>query len=82
VATKGLKETLKAARRDASRQVLAQIAAVIESRPELSYKQIAEHFGVGTGLVCQAAKEAGLSRQRGSGSPAFKRQPNQRKGAS
>jgi hypothetical protein len=73
VAAKGLKETLKAARRDASRQVLAQIAAVIESRRNLSYKQIAEHFGCGTGLVCQAAKEAGLSRPRGGASPAFKK---------
>ena len=73
--TQDLKETLKTARKDASRQVLAQIATVIESRPDLSYKQIAEHFGCGTGLVCQAAKEAGLSRPRGSGSPAFKRQP-------
>jgi hypothetical protein len=73
VATKGLKETLKAARRDASRQVLAQIAAVVESRRDLSYKQIAEHFGCGTGLVCQAAKEAGLSRPRGGASPAFRK---------
>ena len=79
--TKGVKESLKAARKDASRQVLAQIAALIESRRDLSYKQIAEHFGCGTGLVCQAAKGAGLSRPRGSGSPAFKRQPNQRNGA-
>ena len=75
MATKGLKETLKAARKDASRQVLAQIAAVIESRSDLSYKQIAEDFGCGTGLVCQAAKESGLSRPRGSASPAFKRPP-------
>ena len=73
MATKGLKETLKAARKDASRQVLAQIAAVIESRSDLSYKQIAEHFGCGTGLVCQAAKESGLSRPRGSASPAFRK---------
>jgi hypothetical protein len=73
VATKGLKESLKAARRDATRQVLTQIAAVIELQPDLSYKEIAEHFGVGTGLVCQAAKEAGLSRPRGSGSPAFRK---------
>jgi hypothetical protein len=72
MATKSLKETLKTARKEASRQVLAQIAAVIESRPDLSYKQIAEYFGCGTGLVCQAAKEAGLGRPRGSGSPAFK----------
>jgi hypothetical protein len=71
--TKGLKETLKKARKDASRQVLAQIATVIETRPDLSYKQIAEHFVCGTGLVCQAAKEAGLSRPRGSGSPAFRK---------
>ena len=71
MATKGLKETLKAARKDASRQVLAQIAAVIESRPDLSYRRIAQQFGCGTGLVCQAAKESGLSRPRGSASPAF-----------
>ncbi len=71
--TKGLKETLKAARRDASREVLAQIAAMIESRPALSYKQIAEHFGCGTGLVCQAARDAGLSRPRGGASPAFRK---------
>lgn len=71
--TKDLKETLKKARKDASRQVLTQIAAVIESRPDLSYKQIADHFGCGTGLVCQAAKEAGLSRPRGSASPAFRK---------
>jgi hypothetical protein len=75
VATKGLKESLKRARKDASRQVLAQIAAVIETRPDLSYKQIAEDFGIGTSLVCQAAKESGLSRPRGSASPAFKRPP-------
>jgi hypothetical protein len=81
MATKSLKETLKKARKDASRQVLAQIAAMVEAHPDLSYKQIAKHFGCGTGLVCQAAKEAGLSRPRGSGSPAFKRQPNQRNGA-
>ena len=73
MATKCLKETLKAARKDASRQVLAQIAAVIESRPDLSYKQIAEDFGIGTSLVCQAANESGLSRPRGSASPAFKK---------
>jgi hypothetical protein len=73
VATKGLKETLKAARKDASRQVLAQIAAVIEARPDLSYKQIAEDFGIGTSLVCQAAKESGLSRPRGGASPAFRK---------
>ena len=73
MATKGLKETLKKARKDACRQVLTQIAAVIESRRDLSYKQIAEHFGCGTGLVCQAAKEAGLSRPRGSASPAFRK---------
>jgi hypothetical protein len=73
VATKGLKETLKQARKDATRQVLAQIAAVIELHPDLSYKTIAAQFGVGTGLVCQAAKEAGLSRPRGSGSPAFRK---------
>jgi hypothetical protein len=69
----GLKETLKQARRDASRQVLAQIAAVIEDRPDLSYRRIGEHFGVGTSLVVQAAKEAGLKRPRGSGSPAFRK---------
>jgi hypothetical protein len=80
MATKGLKETLKEARKDASRQVLTQIAAVIESRPDLSYKQIAKHFGCGTGLVCQAARDAGLSRPRGGASPAF-RKPNQRNGA-
>ena len=68
-----LKESLKEARKDASRQVLAQIAAVIESRPDLSYRQIAEDFGIGTSLVCQAAREAGLSRPRGSGSPAFRK---------
>ena len=73
MATKGLKETLKQARKDASRQVLAQIAAVIESRPDLSYRQIAKDFGIGTSLVVQAAKEAGLKRPRGSGSPAFKK---------
>jgi hypothetical protein len=73
MATKGLKESLKAARKDASRKVLAQIAAVIGSRPDLSYKRIAEHFGCGTGLVCQAAKDAGLSRPRGSASPAFRK---------
>jgi hypothetical protein len=73
MATKSLKESLKEARKDASRQVLAQIAAVIESRPDLSYKQIAEHFGCGTGLVCQAAKDAGLSRPRGGASPAFRK---------
>jgi hypothetical protein len=73
VAAKGLKEMLKAARKDAILQILAQIAALIESRRDLSYKQIAEHFGCGTGLVCQAAKEAGLSRPRGSGSPAFRK---------
>ena len=73
--TKSLKESLKEARKDASRQVLAQIAAVIEAHPDLSYKQIAEHFGCGTSLVCQAAKQAGLSRPRGSASPAFKRPP-------
>ena len=71
--TKSLKESLKEARRDASRQVFAQIAAMIDSRPDLSYKQIAEHFGCGTGLVCQAAKAAGLSRPRGGASPAFRR---------
>jgi len=71
--TKNLRESLKEARKDASRQVLAQIAAVIESRPDLSYTKIAEHFGCGTGLVCQAAREAGLSRPRGSGSPAFRK---------
>jgi hypothetical protein len=73
MATKSLKESLKEARRDASREVLAQIAAVIESRPDLSYKQIAKHFGCGMGLVCQAARDAGLSRPRGSGSPAFRK---------
>ncbi|MGA2856198.1 MAG: hypothetical protein ABSE40_04980 [Candidatus Sulfotelmatobacter sp.] len=73
MAAKGLKEMLKAARKDAILQILAQIAALIESRRDLSYKQIAEHFGCGTGLVCQAAKEAGLSRPRGSGSPAFRK---------
>jgi hypothetical protein len=73
VATKGLKETLKAARKDAARQVLAQIADVVEIRPDLSYRKIAQQFGCGTGLVCQAAKEAGLSRPRGSASPAFRK---------
>jgi hypothetical protein len=71
MATKSLKESLKEARKDASRQVLAQIVVVIESRPDLSYKQIAADFGIGTSLVCQAAKESGLSRPRGSGSPAY-----------
>ena len=65
MATRSLKESLKQARKDASRQVLAQIAAVIETRPDLSYKQIAETFGIGTSLVVQAAKESGLSRPRG-----------------
>jgi hypothetical protein len=73
VVTQDLKETLKTARKDASRQVLAQIATVIESRPDLSYKQIAKHFGCGTGLVCQAARDAGLSRPRGGASPAFRK---------
>ena len=73
MAAKCLKETLKKARKDACRQVLTQIAAVIESRPDLTYKQIAKHFGCGTGLVCQAAKEAGLSRPRGGASPAFRK---------
>jgi len=68
-----LKESLKAARKDAARQVLAEIAAVIETRPDLSYKRIAARFRVGTSLVCQAAREAGLSRPRGGASPAFKR---------
>jgi hypothetical protein len=75
MATRSLKESLNQARKDASRQVLAQIAAVIESRPDLSYRQIAEDFGIGTSLVVQAAKESGLSRPRGSASPAFKRPP-------
>ena len=48
MAAKGLKETLKAARRDASRQVLAQIAAMVEARPDLSYKQIAEQVFLAT----------------------------------
>jgi len=69
------KESLKQARKEASRQVLAQIAAVIESRPDLTYRQIAESFGVGTAMVVQAAKEARLSRPRGSGSPAFRKLP-------
>jgi predicted RNA methylase len=73
VATKGLKETLKVARRDATCQVLAQIAAVVETRTDLSYRKIAQQFGCGTGLVCQAAKQAGLSRPRGSASPAFRK---------
>jgi hypothetical protein len=73
MATKSLKESLKAARKDASRQVLAQIAVLIEERPDMSYRRIAEHFGCGTGLVCQAAAAAGLSRPRGSASPAFKK---------
>ena len=73
MASKSFRESLKQARKDASRQVLAQIAAVIETRPDLSYKQIAEDFGIGTSLVVQAAKESGLSRPRGSASPAFKK---------
>ena len=73
MATKGLKETLKAARKDAARKVLAQIAATVKSRPDLSYKEIATLFGCGTGLVCQAAKESGLSRPRGGASPAFRK---------
>jgi hypothetical protein len=73
VATKSFKESLKAARKDAARKVLAQIAATVESCPDKSYRSIAEHFGCGTGLVCQAAKQAGLRRPSGSGSPAFKR---------
>jgi len=71
--TRGLKETLKAARKDAARQVLSKIAVLIEERPDLSYRRIGERFGVGTSLVCQAAKEAGLSRPRGGGSPAFRK---------
>jgi hypothetical protein len=71
--TKSLKESLKAARKDASRQVLAQIAAMIQSHPDLSYQRIAKHFGCGTGLVCQAAKESALSRPRGGASPAFRK---------
>jgi hypothetical protein len=71
--TKNLKESLKEARKDASRQVLAQIAAVIEIHRDLSYKRIAALFGCGTGLVCQAAKDAGLSRPRGGASPAFRK---------
>ena len=73
IMAKGLKESLKQARKDASRQVLVQIAAVIETRRDLTYKQIAEHFGCGTGLVCQAAKDAGLSRPRGGASPSFRK---------
>jgi hypothetical protein len=73
IMAKGLKESLKRARKDASRQVLAQIAVLIEERPDMSYRRIAEHFGCGTGLVCQAVKEAGLKRPRGSGSPAFRK---------
>lgn len=73
MATKSLKDSLKEARKDASRQVLAQIAAVIQLRRDLSYKQIAEQFGCGTGLVCQAARDAGLSRPRGGASPAFRK---------
>jgi len=70
-----LKESLKASRKEAARQVLAEIAAVIEKQPDLSYREIAHQFGVGTSMVCQAAKESGLSRPRGSASPAFKRPP-------
>ena len=73
MASKSFRESLKQARKDASRQVLAQIAAVIEACPDLSYRRIAQQFGCGTGLVCQAAKEAGLKRPRGSGSPAFRK---------
>lgn len=73
MATKGFKETLKAARKDASRQVLSRVAVVIEASPNLSYRQIAEDFGIGTSLVVQAAKEAGLSRPRGGASPAFRK---------
>jgi hypothetical protein len=79
---KSVKESLKQARRDASREVLAQIAAVIESRPDLSYKRIAKHFGCGTGLICQAAKAAGLSRPRGGASPAFRKREVGRAGRS
>ena len=68
-----LKESLKAARKNAARQILAEIAAVIEKHPDLSYREIAHQFGVGTSMVCQAAKEAGLSRPRGGASPAFKK---------
>jgi len=77
MATNSLKETLKAARKEASRQVLAEVAAMIEERPDLSYRRIAEHFRCGTGLVVQAAQEAGLGRPRGSGSPACKKPPKQ-----
>jgi hypothetical protein len=68
-----LKESLKAARKEAAHQILAEIAAVIERQPELSYRQIAREFGVGTSMVCQAAREAGLRRPRGGASPAFKK---------
>ena len=74
---KTLKESLKQARKDAARQVLGQIAAVIESRPDLSYKRIAAQFGIGTSMVCEAAKVVGLSRPRGSGSPAFRKPTKQ-----
>lgn len=68
-----LKGSLKAARKEASRQVLAQIAAMIESRPDMTYREIAESFGIGTSMVCEAAKLAGVSRPRGSASPAFRK---------
>jgi len=61
MASKGPKESLKQARKDAGRQVPAQIAALVEERPDLSYRRIAQQFGCGTGLVCQAAKQAGCA---------------------
>lgn len=41
------------------------IANTIKDRPELSYKQLGETLNISIGIVCKAAKLAGITRKRG-----------------
>jgi DNA invertase Pin-like site-specific DNA recombinase len=45
--------------------LVAEIAAVISQRPELTYKAIAEQFGISSRTVKRYARRAGIKRRKG-----------------
>lgn len=55
-----------------TKQKIPAILALLQTQPELSYRQVAALFSVGEVTVIGIAKEAGITRRRGRAAKAYK----------
>jgi hypothetical protein len=56
------------------------VESAIVAEPSTTYANLAERFGISESMVKTIAKQAGISRPRGTGSPSWKLHPGSKVG--